>query len=157
MHRLFVSLNASRFRAGLTSCCLLMSAVGLAGCGGEEGPAIATVKGKVTFDGQPLTRGTVYFIPDASKGTKGPMAIGEIDDTGHYQITSSGERDGAIVGFHKIRVEARAEPKDRNDTQPPYIIPARYDDQETSRLTTEVKAGEENIVDLKLTTKPATP
>ncbi|HOM17497.1 MAG TPA: hypothetical protein PLQ00_09220, partial [Thermoguttaceae bacterium] len=52
----------------------------LAGCGGSGAklPPLASVSGKVTLDGNPLPRGTVTFIPDESKGTKGPTAVGQI-------------------------------------------------------------------------------
>lgn len=127
--------------------CLLL----LSGCSGPaDAPPFAPVTGIVSLDGKPLTRGKVYFLPDKEKGTKGPMAIGEIQPDGTYTLKSaSGE--GAMVGHHRVRVEARAEPKDQNDTQPPYIIPARYDNPQTSKLTAEVKAEQENVVPLDLT------
>ena len=41
-----------------------------AGCGKSE-PAMATVKGAVTFQGRPLAGGLVVFAPDRDKGNVG--------------------------------------------------------------------------------------
>lgn len=142
---------AKIFLHGLCQAMLLLL---LTGCGGEEGPDIATVKGTVTLDGEPLDRGFVYFFPDTSKGSSGPTAMGEIRPDGSYEIQSSAGREGAVVGWHKIRVECRAQPKDYTETEPPSLIPERYDNPDKSGLTAEVKGGEENIIPLKLTSKP---
>jgi hypothetical protein len=137
----------------LTTGGLLLSLIA-AGCGGSDQPEIATVNGRVTLDGKPLPRGTVYFMPDNSKGTQGPMSMGEIGEDGRYKITSAGEREGAVIGFHQVRIEARRKPKDFRDTEPPSLIPQRYDNPATSELTAEVKAGIDNVIDLKLESTP---
>jgi hypothetical protein len=126
----------------------------LSGCGGDiERPEIATVTGTVTLDGNPIDHGIVYFYPDSTKGTKGPMAMAEIGPDGKYSIKSAGDRDGAIIGFHQIRVEIRQPPKDERDTQPELMTLPKFNDQKQSGLTGEVKAGTENVIDLPVTSK----
>ena len=52
------------------------------GCGYKPDlPDMAPVSGTVTFDGNPLPRGIVQFVPDISKGNSGPTASAEISST----------------------------------------------------------------------------
>lgn len=60
------------------------------GCGGSG----HRVSGKVTFNGQPIKAGKIYFIPDGGKGNKGPTGFANIKD-GKYD---TGETGGANVG-----------------------------------------------------------
>ncbi len=135
-------------RSRIAAC---LSLVLLCGCGGAKpGPEIATVKGTVTLDGTPVDHGMVYFYPDSSQGTTGPTSNAVIDAQGNYTIVSAGDRQGAVIGFHKIRVEIRKPPESERDTEPALLIPAKYNNPSTSGLTAEVKSGIENIVDLPL-------
>jgi len=126
----------------------------LTGCGGgPDLPPVAPVSGSVSIDGKPLPRGTVQFVPDASKGTNGAPAVGNINATGRYTLKTAGV-EGAIVGHHKVRVEARQEPKNEMDTMPLSLIPEKYNDENASGLTFEVKAGQDNVCDLPLESGP---
>jgi hypothetical protein len=120
------------------------------GCGSSSLPDRARVEGQVTLDGQPLTTGTILFVPDAARGTNGPPAIGFIDAEGHYRLTTDRRRsgDGAVVGFHKVGIEARdsAEPGAVSRS----LVPPQYADPETSGLTAEVQAGRVNKIDFPL-------
>ncbi len=60
----------------------------LTGCGPGHGMKLGRVQGKVTYKGQPLTYGTVSFVPDASKGTEGPIATGIIKEDGTYILST---------------------------------------------------------------------
>lgn len=116
-------------------------------------PPTERVTGTVTLDGQPVANARVQFVPDKLKGTEGAMASGTTDAEGKYELFTSTVK-GAIVGHHKVSVEARAQPKDEFDTLPELLTPAVYGDHATSGLTAEVVAGEANVVDLSLTTQP---
>ena len=130
-----------------------LTCVAVTGCwGGPDLPPTAKVSGTVRLDGQPLPRGTVQFMPDDSQGTKGATGVGEIDETGHYEITTAGEK-GAIVGFHKVGVVAEEEYDPSMTSFAPSLIPLRYNDPLSSGLVFEVKAGEDNVIDLKLTSR----
>ena len=136
------------------ACVGLFVLISPAGCGHDPDlPPTARVSGTVTLDGAPLHRGTVQFVPDQSKGTNGPSGVGKIDEKGHYEIRTAGER-GAMVGSHVVGVVAEEE-IDLNVTSfAPSLIPRRYNDPLTSELTAQVKADEDNQVDLKLTSQP---
>ena len=75
--------------------------LGLAsGCGGSTGNRVS---GKVTFKGQPVPAGKIYFTPDASKGNSGATGYADIKD-GAYD-TSATEGQGAPAGAVIISVE----------------------------------------------------
>lgn len=125
-----------------------------AGCGYRPDlPPTAEVSGTVTLDGQPLSGAMILFVPDAQKGTKGASGVAASDEKGHFEVATAGVK-GALVGFHKIRVEARAKPKNETDTMPPSLIPAKYNNPSTSGLSAEVKKDQKNVVDLALKSKP---
>ena len=146
-----------RLRRSLAAGLCGLACLVLAGCGGgPDLPPVAPVSGTVTIDGKALPRGTVQFVPDASKlpkGTKATPAVGNIRADGQFTLRTAGV-DGAIVGFHKINVRAQEEPKNEMDTWPPSLIPKKYNNERTSGLTFEVKAGQQNTCDLPLTSKP---
>jgi hypothetical protein len=74
------------------------------GCSPGNGLNLAKVRGKVTYKGEPVKNGTVFFMPDESKGTVGPPAVGSITSDGSYIMSSSSSGDGVIVGSHKIGI-----------------------------------------------------
>ncbi|HKD38024.1 MAG TPA: hypothetical protein VKB78_14525 [Pirellulales bacterium] len=126
------------------------------GCGGgRELPPRAKVTGKVTLDGKALPTGMVTFVPDKARGTSGPPAVGGIDSTGHYELTTDrqSDGDGAVVGFHQVRVIANEPAKDAMQSMTPSLIPLRYNNEASSGLRFEVKAGQDNEIDLPLTSK----
>jgi hypothetical protein len=83
---------------------LVAAALAGAGCGSSTGLSLGRVQGKVTFKGQPVKYGTVSFVPDGSKGTKGPIAMGNLKEDGSFVLSTSDAGDGAVVGHHKISV-----------------------------------------------------
>jgi hypothetical protein len=125
--------------------CVLLAAA-LTGCGGEPKRDLpkGTVKGTVTFKGQPLPAGTVAF-----QHASGEMSSASIDASGQYQLD-------AAVGSNKVMVQSMEEQKPNPDPNgmPRMLpgasrIPEKYSNFSTSGLSHDVKAGEQTI-DLKL-------
>src|SRR5205814_8630199 len=56
------------------------------GCSRKPLPGAATVRGKVTFQGQPLSGGLVVFSPDPDRGGGGKPARGELAADGTFQL-----------------------------------------------------------------------
>ena len=73
----------------------------LVGCGGDDGPPRADVSGTVTFKGQPVPVGKIFFEPDTAKGNSGPQAFADIKD-GKYSTAESGK--GVVGGPHLVRI-----------------------------------------------------
>jgi hypothetical protein len=108
----------------------------------------ATVSGRVSFGGQPLTTGAVTFHPVGD----GPPGIGQIQSDGTYQV-SVGTETGLTVGEHIVTVVATGpapEPTPANpEPLPTSLIPARYGNRETTPLRHTITPGA-NSIDLAL-------
>jgi hypothetical protein len=106
------------------------------GCGEKSKfPETLPVSGKVTYKGQPVTKGTVTFQPD-----KGQAATGAIEPDGTYRLSTFAEKDGALPGHHKVMIIANdADPTLMPGSSPGYkppkdLIPKKYGALETSGL-----------------------
>ncbi|MBW3595690.1 MAG: hypothetical protein KY475_00280 [Planctomycetes bacterium] len=114
-----------------------------AGCGGEK---LASVSGKVTKGGQPLTTGTVTFHP-APGNTDARLASSEIGPDGQYTIQ-------AVPGSYKVTVfaeEARPEEGPEAYAEPVYLVAEEYRTPETTPLSYELKSGSEETYDIEIT------
>lgn len=119
-----------------------------AGCGDGR----VAVEGEVTFDGQPVEKGTIAFEPADGAG---PMAGGEIQD-GRYVLSG----DAAVIPGEKIvRITAVRKTGRRLEAGPPEppgtmvdelerYIPPEYNTQST--LTCEITADGRNQHDFAM-------
>lgn len=121
----------------------------VAGC--HRGPQMAQVTGKVVYNGQPLTFGTVAFQPPS-----GQPAVGDIQSDGTFALSTYRPGDGAVVGKHRVRVACYE--SQRPGTKPTggeqalgkSLIPLNYTLFDQSGLTAEVQAGENQPIVLEL-------
>jgi hypothetical protein len=88
------------------------------GCGGEK---TYRVSGKVTFKGQPIPEGRIHFMPDTTKGNKGPAGSAEIKD-GQYDTGAAGGK-GVIGGPMIVQIEAW-DPAKKTEKQSPLSVAA---------------------------------
>jgi hypothetical protein len=68
----------------------------LVGCGGDGGNRVS---GKVTFKGEPVPAGTIYFKPDGAKGNSGQAGFAAISN-GTYDTSAAGGQSapmGAVI------------------------------------------------------------
>lgn len=112
-----------------------------AGCGDST---IGSVEGTVTFDGQPLKGALVTFVPKEG----GRPSYGRTDEDGRYELHYSNDKDGALVGSHKVMIsterggdEDAEDPKKRKSVKEK--VPARYNKK--TELTAEVESGSNTI------------
>jgi hypothetical protein len=110
----------------------------LAGCG-PAGPAnLVPVAGTVTYDGRPLTKGTVSFRPDAGAGNTTPYEpAGTVDEQGHYTLVTAG-KPGAPPGHYKVTVAAEELDPNNPSAAPKSLIPVKYGRVTSSGLTIDV-------------------
>jgi hypothetical protein len=146
----------SRFRR-MTSwrngCVVLLGLLLPAGGCDRLKPELAPVRGKVYYNGVPLPRGTIVFVPDPVRGRTGPLSHGEIQPDGSFTLWSE-KRPGAQVGWHRVTVVAVDTPTRVKDGQrlvvPRSLLPEKYRNPELAGLSCEVKAGRENSLDFHL-------
>jgi hypothetical protein len=108
------------------------------------GPSTYPVKGKVSYpDGSPVVEGMVVF--ESSGADKPVTARGEIQQDGTYRLSTYQPGDGVPPGPYKVLVTPKYDPNaiDKPQRTPP--IHPRYSSFETSLLTFEVKAGENDF------------
>ncbi len=81
-------------------CAPLMLMLLVVGCGDDGLGRRYPVSGRVTRGGQPVTNGTVNFMPVDLK--QGRSASGEIGSDGSYSLTTVNPGDGALVGDYRV-------------------------------------------------------
>jgi hypothetical protein len=128
------------------------------GCGsGERKEGLAPVTGRITYDGQLVPAGQIYFYPVDGKRS----SSGTIDADGKYALTSYKSGDGALIGKHRVVIDATQPvgPLPNPDSPeafkaaplkpPERILPAQYYNQATTPLEAEVE-DEENVIDFNI-------
>jgi hypothetical protein len=123
--RIIVSLACAVFVVGATGC-------------GKQGPKLVPVEGRVMVGTKPVTNGYVILYPDKAQGnTSLEEPRGEIDSRGNYKVLT-GTRAGAAPGWYQVAVTAAAEYDPKNPYFTEWLIPQKYIDPKTSKLTVEV-------------------
>lgn len=117
----------------------------LAGCG-KTPTQPAAVQGRVSYRGMPLPGGTIVFTPDTARGGSGPLARAEIQSDGTYTLRTD-DHAGAYPGWYRVTVACF---QGAPGTVPRSLLPTAYLDPEMSGLAREVKAGQDNTLDINL-------
>jgi len=129
--------------------CLLSAALVLVGCDSRQRPPLAHTSGIIRVDGQKVKHGYVVFIPDRSAGTVGPPARGIIKNGLFPHLSTFDDRDGAVVGRHRVCIYVFDSPREGS----PQLLPARFNTATT--LTITVQPVERNFHEWELQTGPA--
>jgi hypothetical protein len=121
-------------------------AVGLGGCGGSiDSLPREAVSGSVTFEGQPLAKGTIQFAPTSDNLPTTGMAT--IND-GKYSIPRA---NGLVPGTYKVAITSLTEVAEAKFSHgvpgkpapaPKNLISKQFN--KNSNLTAEVKGGQSN-------------
>lgn len=139
--------------------CVVLGLVAfLAGCGGsaEQKPLLTTVpvNGVVTFDGKPLPKAAVKFVPHGE--TKGVECFGVTDDAGRYELMQLRGATGAPPGNYRVVISQFAKADGTpvlpgaEDLGAKEALPPRFSSASDSRLMAQVQApGGEIRFDLK--------
>jgi hypothetical protein len=133
---------------GIATALAVVCGLSLAAVGCRQSD-MAPVSGRVTFEGRPVPKAIVRFLPESR-----PMAAAGTDDDGRYRLTTRRPLDGAYIGLHKVVVApwmpgvgdtsgVTAEPE-RPD------IPKIVRDANSTPLAVEVTAAGPNEFDFDL-------
>lgn len=71
------------------------------------------VNGKLTYKGQPVSAGSVTFIPQGGEEQfeAGKPAVAAPDAKGEFQLSTFRKNDGVLVGKHVVRYSAPPPPQ----------------------------------------------
>jgi hypothetical protein len=126
----------------------------LSGCGSGR-PKPYPTTGRITYQGKPVSEGTIVFHP-----AHGRPAVGVIAADGSYRLTTFEQGDGALPGRYAVTIESRrtsaARPKTLEEELSGvgaaqglptviWLVPEKYANQETTPLTAEVHPGPNTI------------
>ncbi|WP_437223310.1 hypothetical protein SH661x_003162 [Planctomicrobium sp. SH661] len=133
--------------------CSLLFFACIVGCGGGSVtslPDMVPVTGTVSYKGQPLTHGEVFFTPvDAMKGH---ASFGKIKD-GKFTMTTTSSSPGAKAGKYQVAIVSREiAPQTEADVSaapvpnaevvlPKSLIPEKYSKPQTSGFEVDVAPG----------------
>ena len=131
-----VQLDRNRLPRALWLTALWLAAATM-GCG-DGRPAHVPISGQVLIDGQPLTYGSVRFIPDNARAS-----MGKLDSEGRFTLSCFKANDGAVLGTHHVVVMA-CEPIGGLKVR--WHTPKKYADIHTSGLTKEVTEADDAMV-----------
>jgi len=158
-------LEREAMRAGFKL--LLFLGILLIGSGCNRGVPVADVNGVIKMDGKPVPHVRIMFLPDPQHGTTGPFSAGLSDDEGRFKLTCEDEREGAVVGWHRVvlmnsgenlyrtprhgrREEDEPVPKAPKAKKAGPKVPEKYGTAAKTPLEMEVKATK-NDLELVLT------
>jgi major membrane immunogen (membrane-anchored lipoprotein) len=177
MPSLIVMAAVNRFPRRFPSMLAVPALIVMASCGTDDGLGKRyPVSGTVTYNGNPLEKGTISFVSEDLKNNLG--ASGTITN-GSYTLSTGGNDDGAQAGKYKVTITSKEDfaakaqadfqkesGKDNPKIPPQFVakaeaaakslIPAGYGDPRTTTLTTEVKQ-ESNTLNFKLSDADAPP
>lgn len=126
--------------------CLLALLLAGPGCDDEAEPAVypATVQGRVTLRGLPLTSGTVALVPLLAEEAGGVPGLARIEADGTYVIGNANTRKakGVKPGTYKVVIYAvAAEPKASGPPEFRLLTPPEFADPATTPWQREIAAG----------------
>jgi len=118
------------------------------GCSRKNAPAPATVRGKVTFLGEPLADGLIVFAPDPDRGATGKPAQGELNAEGVFRLSQAGEATIA-PGWYRVAIAPAPQyaPGSLRDRVP---FPVDLSRPDRSKIVREVKAAQENVFEFTI-------
>ena len=115
------------------------------GCGdGIERKPVAATSGRVLCQGLPVANASVLFNPvsEGKSALVGKQGYANTNVNGEFVISTYGDRDGAVVGKHKVIVS--------DDSEVPCDCIA-IDTHEVMEV--EVKADSDNVIEVILPVK----
>lgn len=98
-------INSVRWERSLHAGIALAAAFLLLGCGSSDK---GKVSGKVTFEGQPVTGGSVSFAPvvgpvsESAAAAPARVATGAVRSDGSFSLSTDTDEDGALIGRHEV-------------------------------------------------------
>jgi hypothetical protein len=116
---------------------MVVAILGIQGC--SDGlPRRVPVSGKVVIDGQPVTFGSVRFVPKDG----GRSASGQIEKDGTFTLSCYSKSDGCVPGTHQVAVYSVEELNERTAR---YYVPKKYSTASSSGLSFTITEPTESL------------
>jgi hypothetical protein len=112
-----------------------LTALILAGC--DSRSQRVPVAGQVLIDGKPLETGFIWIEPDSDRA-----AVGQIDASGRFRMTTYDDHDGCVLGTHRVAV---ASTKALGTERTLHLIPPKYRESSKSELTVTIDGPTEDL------------
>ena len=120
--------------------------VGLVASGCSSGSGLTQVTGTVTYEGVPLTNGSISFVSDSG----GANAAGIINERGEYTLSTHRPGDGVAPGTYRVCISSFETPPGMTPQSGKRAIPERYFDVRHSGLTATVENRRSQVIDFPL-------
>ncbi len=111
-----------------------VAVLALSGCG-RSGPDLVRVRGKVTWEGQPVGIGDITFVPISGS----QPAIGRFSPDGTFELRSHAGRTGIEPGEYRVAIRSYEGSFIEGNVR--YLVPEQFFHTETSNLTATIPAG----------------
>jgi hypothetical protein len=122
------------------------------GCGSNEPiPGPATVRGKVTFNGQPVAGGLVVFTPDPQRGGRGKSASAETGPDGSFALRLDNSPH-IPTGWYRVALAPAPVIADPLSAPRKPTFPAKLARPDMSGLEREVQPGKEHVFEFAVET-----
>lgn len=150
-------MKSQKYLPPAVSFLIFISASAITGCGSGE-PGLVPVRGKITLDGGPFPKeGLINFTGGGSADVNAPSRPGsaKFGPDGVFSAMSFEPGDGLFPGTYKLAVECQdAPPTIANDGRMlggKSLIPAKFQNAETSGLTMTVPEGgvKDAVIDIR--------
>ena len=133
------------------ACSLMAGATIIAlqgGCGSSQAPGSTTVRGRISFQGEPVAGGAVVFVPDPDRGGSGKPIRGETGPDGTFELQSEGTPQ-IPPGWYRVAI---APPPGSPSIPAPghTIFPPQLRRPDLSTLVRKVEPGQEHFFEFAI-------
>jgi hypothetical protein len=108
---------------------------------------LTQVTGTVTYEGAPLTNGSISFVSESG----GENAAGMINERGQYTLSTHQPGDGVAPGTYRVCISSFETLPGMTPSSGKRAIPDRYFDVRHSRLTATVENRRSQAINFRLT------
>jgi hypothetical protein len=112
------------------------------GCGSSPPPNPATVRGKLLFNGRPVSGGLVVFTPDPERGGRGKPARAETGPDGSFLLLLDNSTH-IPAGWYRVSLAPPPTLPDPISERPTF--PAKLARPDMSGLVREVQSGKDHV------------
>ncbi|MDZ4657553.1 MAG: hypothetical protein SH868_08225 [Bythopirellula sp.] len=118
-------------------------AVGLLGCG--EQPMRYPVSGKVMIDGEPLSLGSIRFVPEKGRPVTSAILSDGTFALAETSLSSDPDQKGVAPGKYRVAVSA-SKVIDEDAGEVEWLAPSKYADFRTSEIEEQIEGPRSDLV-----------